>query len=238
MILPGFPKKRLFARDFIIPSAGLPGTMAETKKRYSKAIRLTMIASISVIIAFFQLTAKKALFSNEIPEEAKVDLVVEELPPPTQQLDKTPPPARPVIPIPTEDPEVPEDLTISETDLDFDEVPPPPPPPPSGEEGYTFIAYDSAPEPIGGFASLLKHLQYPELAKKAGVESKVIVGVLVDEKGNSIKTTILKESGANVGFEEAAQEAVMKMKWIPATQRDRPIKVWVSVIVNFQLKDS
>jgi len=38
-----------------------------------------------------------------------------------------------------------------------------------------------------------------------------------------------------MGFSEAAQKAVMLVKWKPAKQRDRAVKVWVSVPVRFQL---
>jgi periplasmic protein TonB len=207
----------------------------ELNKVYNFHLRTSLITSLALLLIILNVFPKQLKISNDIAEVATIDLVVEDIPR-TEQVDRPPPPARPVVPIPTEDEDVPEDLTIENSEIDFAELPPPPPPPKkSDDEGYTFIAYDSAPEPIGGFASMLKHIQYPAVAKRAGVECNVIVGVLIDEKGNCVKTVMLKDSGAELGFEEAAQNAVRKMKWKPALQRDQPIKVWVSVPVSFRL---
>ena len=90
---------------------------------------------------------------------------------------------------------------------------------------------------VGGMAALLKVLEYPELARKAGIEGRTIMSVLVDEQGNTVKVRILKDSGTNIGFEAAAEAALMKMKWKPAYQRDVPVKVWISVPVTFKLRD-
>ena len=173
------------------------------------------------------------------PDKDDLELIAEDITPRTQQLTRVQPPPRPAVPIPIDDDEIPEDLTIAETELDFDELPPTPPPPSkSDEDGYRFIAFDSPPQPIGGLAAnLRKNIQYPNIARQASVEGVVIVGVLIDELGNSLKTTILKDSGSNLGFEAAAQDAVMKIKWIPAKQRDKPVKVWIYVTVRFKLSE-
>ncbi|MFH2204893.1 MAG: energy transducer TonB [Elusimicrobiota bacterium] len=47
---------------------------------------------------------------------------------------------------------------------------------------------------------------------------------------------IQKASGTNAGFEEAALTAAMKNRYKPAIQNGRPIPVWVSYRVVFELK--
>lgn len=235
-----FPRKQMLNRGFINPSTSLMTSVKELDRAYHVMLRRTLIFSTLALICLFQVLPKKMQLNLNPAEPELVELIAEELPPPTQQFNKPPPPPRPAVPIPVDDDEIPEDLTIAETEIDFDEMAPPPPPPPSAsdEEGYRFIAFDTPPELIGGLASLNRYLEYPPLAIKAGIESSVIVGVLLDEKGNTVKTTILKDSGSKLGFEEAAQEAVMKTKWIPARQRDKPTKVWVTLKVRFQLTDT
>ena len=90
---------------------------------------------------------------------------------------------------------------------------------------------------IGGMSALMKKIVYPEIARKAGVETRVIIGVYINKEGSPLKTQVLKHSGSNVGFEDAAISAIMKMKWEPALQRDRPVAVWMSIPVNFQLRE-
>ena len=230
-----FPQKRLFTHRFISPLTSLMQSKDELNKAYKIKLKTSMITSLALLLIIINVLPKQLKLSNKIAEVETINLGVEDIPR-TEQIDRPPPPARPVVPIPTEDEDVPEDLTIESSEIDFAELPPPPPPPQKSEdEGYRFIAYDSPPEPVGGFASMLKYIKYPALAKRAGVECSVIVGVLIDKNGNAVKTVMLKNSGAELGFEEAAQFAVMKMKWKPALQRDNPIKVWVSVPVTFKL---
>ncbi len=49
---------------------------------------------------------------------------IEEIPE-TEQMKKPPPPQRPQIPVPTESEDIPEDVTIMDTELDLDAPPPP-----------------------------------------------------------------------------------------------------------------
>ena len=98
-----------------------------------------------------------------------------------------------------------------------------------------FVAYDEAPSPIGGFAAIQRWVYYPEIARKAGVEGRVYVNVLVDENGDVADTKILKSLGNN-GCDESAIYAIKKVKWNPAKQRSKPVSVWVGIPVVFALK--
>ena len=165
----------------------------------------------------------------------RIDKVVETIDiPPTQQLEIPPPPARPSIPVESEE-DIAEDITIEETELEsFDWDAPPPPP----DEGPTirFIPYDEAPVPIGGYLAIQKNVRYPEMAQQAGIEGSVIVQAFVDAKGRVTETVILKGI-PNTGLNEAAAEAIRRTRFRPAKQRDRPVAVWISIPVNFKLKN-
>ena len=231
-----FPRKRFLVKKFISPMTSLKTPVIEINRTYRKSLKFTFMISLLVFVVLFQAIPKKMQLGSGVPDAEQIDLIAEDITPRTQQLTQVQPPPRPAMPIPIDDDEIPEDLTIAETELVFDELPPAPPPPSeSTEDGYRFIPFDSPPEPIGGLASLQKYIQYPEIARQAGVESRVVVGILVDEKGNCVKTIILKSSETKVGFEDAAQYAVSKLKWIPEKQRDVPVQVWTSIVVRFKL---
>jgi protein TonB len=232
-----FPQKRLFTHRFISPLTSLMNPRVEINRTYKKELKISLIVSLFFLLFVFNVLPKQLIVFKGKAEVETIDLVVEDIPR-TEQIHRPPPPARPVVPIPTEDEDVPEDLTIESSEVDFAELPPPPQPPQkSDDEGYHFIAYDSAPEPVGGFAAILRHIKYPDIARRAGVECDVIVGAFIDKNGNCIKTVMLKDTGSELGFEAAAQQAVMKVKWKPALQRDTPIEVWVSVPVSFRLNE-
>ena len=94
-----------------------------------------------------------------------------------------------------------------------------------------FVAVEEQPVQLS--APLPK---YPEIARKAEIEGSVWVKVLVDKSGNVRDAMILKESGANAGFEEAALDAAKQTKWKPAMQNKQPVAVWVSYQIKFQLR--
>ena len=149
--------------------------------------------------------------------------------PPTEQMQIEKPPARPSVPIASEDEFLDDDITIEETDLDdLEDWDSPPPPPSSGRE-VKFIPYDKAPKPHSPIRP-----EYPEIAMEAGIEGTVIVQAFIDKRGVVQETMILKGI-PNTGLNEAALEAVKRTRWKPARQRDKKVGVWMSIPINFKL---
>lgn len=104
------------------------------------------------------------------------------------------------------------------------------------ESAYIEVPYHEPPEIIGGMKTIRRHLVYPQEARKQGVEAKVVVGVLIDENGNPVKTQILESPPDYPQFGKIAQAAVLKGKWKPAKRYGKPIKVWIKVPIRFRLK--
>jgi len=77
---------------------------------------------------------------------------------------------------------------------------------------------------------------YPEMAELTEKSGVVWVQALVDKEGRVRDARVLKPSGTNVGFEEAALEAAYKNKYKPAIQNGRPVPVWVSYKVEFRFR--
>ena len=205
------------------------------KLKYRKNIELGLVIALALLIMIFQGWKR---FEREVKKQERVNIKinVEEIPQ-TEQTKRPPAPSRPAIPIESENEDIDEDETIESTEINLDELPPPPPPPADDidESADIFVAYDEAPQPIGGFGAIQRALVYPEIARKAGVEGRVVVNCLIDEKGNVIRTRILKSLGNN-GCDEAAVAAIQSVKWKPAKQRDKPVKVWIGIPVVFKLK--
>lgn len=208
----------------------------ELRMQYRKVFESSLIASLlflTIMIRFFAWTDAPAEVEKlDIKMEVtKIDL--------TQQIKRPPPPSRPAIPIASETENLLGDETIDDTDVDLDEIPPPPPPPPKKEEksedADIFVAYDTAPELKGGYDFIRRNLKYPDLARQAGIEGKVLIKAVIDEQGNVLKAEVLKEDG-NVGFGQAAIDVVMKCKFTPARQRDKNVKVAITLPITFKLK--
>lgn len=206
----------------------------DLKLKYRKVLEIALIIALLICILFFQAFSRfERKISQKKFEAPKIE--VAEVPK-TEQEKLPPPPSRPAVPIESESEDIPDDVTIDATEIDFEELPPPPPPPPAEDEAATFfVAYDEAPQPIGGFEAIQKKLVYPEIARKAGIEGQVTVYAHINEKGEVVDTKILVPLG-NSGCNEAAVAAIRAVKWKPAKQRDKPVAVWVSIPVKFKLK--
>ena len=134
-----------------------------------------------------------------------------------------------MIPVEIDDDDFMGDETIPDTEIDFSEInnniiaPPDEP-----VEELEFFAVSDKPE-------LIKQVQpvYPPLAIHAGIEGTVVIKALVDTKGNIEKVALLKSIPM---LDESAINAAKQFKYKPGKQRDRYVKVWVSLPFKFSLR--
>jgi len=94
-----------------------------------------------------------------------------------------------------------------------------------------FVPFEEAPVQVVSVTP-----KYPDLAQRANIEGTVWVKALVDKEGKVRNVIIVKNSGANAGFEEAAIAAAKETVWKPAISNGQPIAVWVTYKVEFKLK--
>ena len=94
---------------------------------------------------------------------------------------------------------------------------------------------DEIPMPIGGIKEIAKNVEYPESAKKEGVQGKVIVKAFVDKNGNVTKTMII--TSLNSDCDEAAETAIKKTKFEPAQIDGKTVDAEVTIPIMFKLDD-
>ena len=112
-------------------------------------------------------------------------------------------------------------------------------PPDTGEEEEEqeqeiFMVVENQPELIGGMKSLQQSVDYPDFAKKAGIEGRVIVQFVVDEQGNVVDPKVTR--GVHKLLNEEAIKAVKEQKFKPGKQRGQAVKVQMSLPVTFRLQ--
>ncbi len=210
---------------------------ADIRMQYSKIMHVALIVSLSVMIIAFRFFPDFEPDGRLVVEDQEI-IDIEEVEQ-TRQEERPPPPPRPPIMIETPSNDVIDDIDFFSSELDFyEDVPPPPPPKEDDGDGLDsyFVAVEEMPEIIGGMQELARHLTYPELARRAGVEGVVYVLAYVDEEGNVQHTEIARGIGA--GCDEAAAEAVGKVQFKPGKQRGQPVRVRVMVPVRFSLRAS
>jgi protein TonB len=97
-------------------------------------------------------------------------------------------------------------------------------------EYYEFFKVEVKPEPI---KTVLP--EYPEVARKAGLEGRVTIAAIVDENGNVVYAEVV--SSTNKVFEEPALKAAYQYKFKPGMMKDRKVKVRVIIPFAFKLQN-
>ena len=74
-----------------------------------------------------------------------------------------------------------------------------------------------------------------ELARVARLEGNVILQAIIHSDGSVGDVEVLRTNRPNMGFEEAAIQAVTQWRYQPALQNGRPVEVYFTVFVEFKL---
>ncbi|MBS3742154.1 MAG: energy transducer TonB [Candidatus Cloacimonetes bacterium] len=200
----------------------------ETGLMYDKSLSFAILILLFAFIVFPKIEVK--------PYEHKAKVIQTiETPPEIKKKIKPPKEVKPVIPLTVEetssmaeDEDVEEVETIGPTTLDLQK------PPPAQRKGTTpkFVVHDSEPIPLPGNPKP----KYTDFARQSGLEGTVILRAEVFEDGTVGAVEIVKslQSGEG-GLDQQAIKAVKQWKFIPAKNQGKPVAVWVTFPVTFEL---
>ncbi|MDX1637015.1 MAG: energy transducer TonB [Balneolaceae bacterium] len=210
---------------------------ADLRKYYTVLLQLGLIVTLAACIAAVKIDFRSDVKDVDLTEEQEVVEMEEVVQ--TKQIEKPPPPPRPPVPVEVPNDEVLEDQIINlDAELDLDAPLDMPPPPDDGgdeEEENFFVVVENMPELIGGLASLQQKVRYPEMARKAGIEGRVIIQFIVNEEGNVESPRVVRGIGG--GCDEEALRAVKEAKFKPGRQRGKPVRVQYSLPIVFKLQN-
>lgn len=216
----------------------------DLEKKRSLFVQLGFILALSIVLFAFELKQyeRESLLINRPKGETVIqeDIIQTE-----QQKQETPPPPKQmttVLEIVEDDEEILEDIEIDieadeetiveefefteETEEDVEE-----------EEIFMFV--EEMAEFTGGESALYQFLAenmvYPEQARDAGIEGIVYIKFVVEKDGSITKVSIERDIGGGCG-EEAQRVVKMMPKWKPAKQRNRRVRSWFMLPVEFTLQ--
>ena len=96
-------------------------------------------------------------------------------------------------------------------------------------ERGTLIYYDTPPELRGKL-----NLDYPKNARADKIEGTVFVEFYINTDGSVLKADIYQ--GLEKSLNDAAIDAVLNSKWKPATDKGKPVAIWIVVPIEFKIK--
>jgi len=201
-----------------------------------------IVTLLVVLFAFEYKSYEKT--SYDIYQREFVDIAEEIVPITEQKVKPPPPPPKQTtnITIVEDDVEVDEEIEIDveaddgtemveyiPTEYEEEEI----------DEQEIFILVESQPEFPGGSGELYKflgdELNYPPIAREAGIQGKVFVNFVVEKDGSITNIVILRGIGGGCD-EESVRIVKMMPKWTPGKQRGRPVRVSFNLPVKFTLK--
>jgi protein TonB len=189
-----------------------------------------------VVVLLIFIAATKVEFVSEnkkvdLTEEQEITKMEEVIQ--TEQEEKPPPPPPSQVPVEVPNDEIIEDQNISlNADMNMDEPLEMPPPP---EEEDFFVAVGDMPEVVGGQQGIYDNVQYPEQARRAGIEGRVIIQFTVGKDGKANDFKVIR--GLQGGCNEAAIAVLKKAEFKPGQQRGQKVRVRMSQSINFQLRN-
>lgn len=199
---------------------------ADLRIGYKRTLELSFIITLLFLCSLF-FSFQKYEGRYELPSMPLKDIIIEVIPPTVQPPKLPPKPQIPTVFIPDDDASALEENVVTDI-FDIDpalDIGPPP----AEEIEHIFNTWETSVKPEIKFQAMP---DYPEIARKAGIEGKVSVTVVISEKGNVIKATILK--GIPM-LNDAALAAAKKCTFFPARQRDKYVKVKMSIPFEFRL---
>ncbi len=210
---------------------------ADLRKQYPLYVEIGLVLSLTLLIVAFRADfSNESSFQVQMEEQETVDMKQIQQ---TQQEKEPPPPPKPPVPQEVPNNEVIENETDFDASLDMDErLDTSQGPPDDGEEEEEeqeiFMVVENQPELVGGMKALQQAVDYPDFAKKAGIEGRVIVQFVVDKQGNVKNPKVTR--GVHKLLNEEAVKAVKEQSFKPGKQRGESVKVQMSLPVTFRLQ--
>ena len=239
----------------------------ELRRKYNWTVTIILACMVGIVVLGMGIKLVLGMKSDELDKETVLDMTTIDLTPPPADKNEPPPPPPPPPPpvmetvqfvppvikddsVETDPPPPQEKLTetnvstvTQEGDGDAVVVP---------TEGNgngvveekapeIFTVVEEMPEFPGGAMEMMKYIQkniqYPQMAKEAGLSGKCFLKFVVNGSGNITDVNILK---GVPGCGECDREAIRVVKsmpnWKAGKQNGRAVSVFFNLPINFQLK--
>jgi TonB family protein len=99
---------------------------------------------------------------------------------------------------------------------------------------------EEMPEYPGGMSAMMNfimdNIKYPEDAKKAGKDGRVICSFIIDKEGKVTEPHVVQSSGTQSLDEEAVRLVSLMPDWKPGKDKGEPVSVLYTIPVLFKLK--
>lgn len=220
---------------------------ADLENKKSLMTEIGLVITLGIVLAAFEWsTTDVKIDTSGMIEEAAVE---EEIVPITRQEEIKPPPPPPppkmsdIINIVDDDVELDDELDLQDTEADenttYDYQQEIAVVEEEEEIQEVFFIVEEMPVFPGGEEALRKFIaqsvKYPVIAQENGIEGRVFVSFVVNQKGEVTNVKVARPFDPNLD-KEAVRVVQSMPKWSPGKQRGKAVKVSYTVPINFVLQ--
>lgn len=87
---------------------------------------------------------------------------------------------------------------------------------------------------VGGMSGLRERLDYPDIARNGGIDGRVVVTAVIDERGRAENIQVASSPSEMLSY--AAVDAIRESRFRPARRQGRAVKVRLTIPVDFELE--
>ncbi len=208
----------------------------DLRKHYTVILQTGLVVTLILFLFAFKLDLRTGGANDDLTEEQEVVEMEEVVQ--TEHEKEPPPPQKPQVPE-----EVPNDEIVEDRALDINaeinmnqKLDVPDPPKDEGEEEEeVFVVVEQQPELKGGLKSLQQKINYPDMARKAGIEGRVYLQFIVNKDGKVEDPKVTRGIGG--GCDQEALRVIKEAEFVPGRQRGKPVRVRYSLPILFRLQD-
>ncbi len=195
------------------------------REQYQIVLQKATVFALVLVIILFVLFPKIKVGNPIKIEGIGTALTVEDIPITRHGTLRKPPP-RPVVPIPSEDDLIPDDVTIEDTELTFESFA-------QSSGSGTAVGQINIFQPRPIFEVIP---EYSEDLQKKGIEGLIKLHLHIDQTGQVIDVIILDNTTGSSACAKAAKEAALKGRYIPAKKDGKPTDLWIARTYTFGLQ--
>ena len=230
--------------DFTDTSERIPIGAADLKANAQRLLRKALIISAAIHLGLIGIYVATTIWKprDEVEYTGRV-IRMQTLPPPPPLSNAPPPPVipnQPIVkptigtPVPVADALAPEQTIMTQQEISA--LNSPVGVSGSGKDSLViassdepsegeFVYYEDEPVPVTRVEPA-----YPEFAREAQIQGKVVLHVLVGKDGRVKNVKVIK---GVTGLNEEAVKAIQKWVFKPALSNNKPVAVWVEVPMDF-----
>lgn len=188
------------------------------------SVRKTVAEATPLMVDFITLTPPKPEIPPPPPPPPPKRIVEKPKPTPLITAAPTPAPAPPPFVAEPAPPEPPPPVVAVNTPPEPAPPAPPAPPPPPKTVAATAVQYLRPPAPV-----------YPAISRRLGESGRVVLRVLIDDKGLP-RQIVVQQSSGHARLDNAALDAMKDARFKPYTENGVALPVWAPAPIAFDLE--